>query len=96
MVVSYKLSALTAFFVFRMLKQPFVSLPNLLAGKELVPELLQDEATPENLANACIKFLQSEDSLQGIQAEFLTLHKGIRLNADLAAANAIRELITAS
>ena len=96
MVVSYKLSALTAFFIFRMLKQPFVSLPNLLAGKELVPELLQDAATPENLANACLKLLQSEDGLQEIQGEFLALHKGIRLNADLAAANAIRELIASS
>ncbi len=96
MVVSYKLSALTAFFVFRMLKQPFVSLPNLLAGKELVPELLQDNATPENLANACLKLLQSEDGLQSMQAEFLALHQGIRLNADQAAADAIRELISAS
>ncbi len=96
MVVSYKLSALTAFFVFRMLKQPFVSLPNLLAGKELVPELLQDNATPEKLASACLKLLQSEDGLKGMQSEFLALHKGIRLNADQAAAEAIRELITAS
>jgi len=96
MVVSYKLSALTAFFVFRMLKQPFVSLPNLLAGKELVPELLQDNATPEKLASACLKLLQSEDGLQSMQAEFLALHKGIRLKADQAAAEAIRELITAS
>jgi len=96
MVVSYKLSSLTAFFVFRMLKQPFVSLPNLLAGKELVPELLQDNATPEKLASACLKLLQSEDGLKSMQAEFLALHKGIRLNADQAAAEAIRELITAS
>jgi len=96
MVVSYKLSALTAFFVFRMLKQPFVSLPNLLAGKELVPELLQDNATPEKLASACLKLLQSEDGLKNMQAEFLALHKGIRLNADQAAAEAIREIITAS
>ncbi len=93
MVVSYKLSALTAFFVFRMLKQPFVSLPNLLAGKELVPELLQDEATADNLAKASLKLLLNKDSLKNIQQEFLTLHKGIRLNADLAAANAIKELI---
>ncbi|MFT7110360.1 MAG: lipid-A-disaccharide synthase, partial [Psychrobacter glaciei] len=47
LVVSYRLSKLTAFFVFRMLRQPFVSLPNLLAGKELIPEILQDNATPD-------------------------------------------------
>ncbi len=93
MVVSYKLSALTAFFVFRMLKQPFVSLPNLLAGKELVPELLQDEATPDNLAKASLKLMQNKTALKEIQQEFLILHKGIRLNADQAAAQAIKELI---
>ncbi len=93
MVVSYKLSALTAFFVFRMLKQPFVSLPNLLAGKELVPELLQDKATPDNLAKASLKLMQNQDALKEIQQEFLVLHKGIRLNADQAAAQAIKELI---
>ncbi|MEY8204960.1 MAG: lipid-A-disaccharide synthase [Bermanella sp.] len=96
MVVAYKLSRLTAFFLFRMLKQPFVSLPNLLAGKELVPELLQDDATPKKLAAACLTLLQSEDALQGMRGEFLALHKGIRLNADAAAAHAISELINAS
>jgi lipid-A-disaccharide synthase len=93
MVVSYKLSALTAFFVSRMLKQPFVSLPNLLAGKELVPELLQNDATAQNLAKASLELLQNKDSSKEIQQEFLKLHKVIRLNADQAAANAIKELI---
>jgi lipid-A-disaccharide synthase len=93
MVVSYKLSALTAFFVSRMLKQPFVSLPNLLAGKELVPELLQNDATAQNLAKASLALLQNKDSSKEIQQEFLKLHKVIRLNADQAAANAIKELI---
>ena len=93
MVVSYKLSALTAYFVRKMLKQPFVSLPNLLAGKELVPEILQEAATPENLANAVMDFLNDSSLTDSMQAEFLALHNDLRRDADQAAAKAILELI---
>lgn len=93
MVVSYKLSALTAYFVRKMLKQPFVSLPNLLAGKELVPEILQEAATPENLANAVMQFLNDSSLTDSMQAEFLALHNDLRRDADQAAAKAILELI---
>ena len=93
MVVSYKLSALTAYFVRKMLKQPFVSLPNLLAGKELVPEILQEAATPENLANAVMHFLNDSSLTDSMQAEFLALHNDLRRDADQAAAKAILELL---
>lgn len=93
LVVSYKLSSLSAFFLFRMLRQPFVSLPNLLAGKELIPEILQDNATPENLSKAVLKYLQDENASKHLHDEFLKLHHLLKLNADEAAANAISELI---
>jgi len=93
LVVSYKLSSLSAFFLFRMLRQPFVSLPNLLAGKELVPEILQDDATPESLSKAVLTFLQDENASKHLHDEFLVLHKSLRLNADEAAANAISDII---
>ncbi len=93
MVVSYKLSALTAYFVRKMLKQPFVSLPNLLAGKELVPEILQEAATPENLANAVMHFLKDSSATDSMQSEFLALHNDLRRDADQASAKAILELI---
>lgn len=93
LVVSYKLSALTAYIVRKMLKQPFVSLPNLLAGKELVPELLQEVATPENLSTAVLNFLQNEHASSHLKAEFAQLHKLLKRDADVAAARAITELI---
>lgn len=93
LVVSYKLSALTAYIVRKMLKQPFVSLPNLLAGKELVPELLQEAATPENLSTAVLNFLQNEHASSHLKAEFAQLHKLLKRDADVAAARAITELI---
>ena len=93
MVVSYKLSALTAYFVRKMLKQPFVALPNLLAGKELAPEILQEAATPENLANAVLHFLQDTSATESMQSEFLALHHELRRDADQASAQAIIDLI---
>jgi lipid-A-disaccharide synthase len=95
LVVSYRLSKLTAFFVFRMLRQPFVSLPNLLAGKELIPEILQDNATPDALSQAVLKFLQDENASKHLYEEFLTIHKTLRVNADECSAKAIEQLINA-
>ena len=96
MVVSYKVSSITAFILRRMLKQPFISLPNLLAGKELVPEILQEDATPENLAQAVLNFLEDANAATRLKTEFMHLHTMLRKNADQAAAQAIIELCTDS
>jgi len=93
LVVSYILSPLTAFLVRKMLKQPFVSLPNLLAGKELVPEILQENATPENLSQAVLKFLSDAQSSEKLKQAFNEIHTSLRLDADKAAANAIKDLL---
>ena len=55
MVVAYRLGALSAWLVQRLKRSDFVALPNILAGRELVPELLQDDATPERLAAALVE-----------------------------------------
>jgi len=93
LVVSYRFAPISAFFLFRMLSQPYVSLPNLLAGKELIPELLQENATSEKLSKAVLKFLQDDSASKHLHDEFLTLHMMLRLNADETAAQAIQELI---
>jgi lipid-A-disaccharide synthase len=53
-VIYYRLSPVTAGIVRRKLLLPWVGLPNVLAGRFVVPELLQDDATPENLAQAAL------------------------------------------
>jgi lipid-A-disaccharide synthase len=93
LVVSYILTPLTAFLVRKMLKQPFVSLPNLLAGKELVPEILQEDATPENLSQAVIGFLLDEQSSENLRQAFNEIHMSLRLDADKSAAAAIKGLL---
>jgi lipid-A-disaccharide synthase len=76
----------------RLLKAPFISLPNLLAGKALVPEILQDEVTPEILGQAVLDRL-NQTTAQTIQQSFAGLHREIKQGASRRAAAAIAELI---
>ena len=55
MVVSYRFKPTTFWLLKQLVKTPYVSIPNILAGKPLVPELLQDDGTPESLAASLTK-----------------------------------------
>ena len=57
MVITYKMAQLTYGMMSKMGTLPWVGLPNIIAGEFLVPEILQDEATPENLAQAVLNSL---------------------------------------
>lgn len=92
MVVGYRLKPLTYKIVKRLIKIPFVSLPNLLAGRELVKELLQDDCRPENLAAAIQPLLEDGEDREATLATFHELHQLIRWNADEQAAQAVLEL----
>ncbi|MGV6808153.1 MAG: lipid-A-disaccharide synthase, partial [bacterium] len=85
MVVSYRVGYLSSLILSRMLKTPFVSLPNLLAGKELVPELLQDDATVDNITTELLLIFGDCNRAMSLQSEFTELHRQLRQNAsDLA------------
>ena len=91
MVVGYKMKAFTFWMAKKLIKTPYVSLPNILAGKEIVPELLQHDCTPENIANHIVPLLKSDNS--ELKATFLALHKQIRCNADEQAAQAVLDVL---
>lgn len=91
MVVGYKMKAFTYWLAKKLIKTPYVSLPNILAGKEIVPELLQHDCTPENIANHVLPFLESDNT--ELKATFLALHKQIRCNADEQAAQAVLDVL---
>lgn len=93
MVVAYKMAPLTFKIVSWLLKTPFVSLPNLLANKLLVPEYLQDKATPETLSAAIIKYFENPEETQQLCNTFADMHKILKCNASERAANAIAKLI---
>jgi lipid-A-disaccharide synthase len=89
MVVAYRLGAITAFLLrsLGLVKIKHFSQPNLLAGKELVPEFFQEAASPENLANALARWLDEPAEVSRVQHEFEAIHERLRCDgADRAAA----------
>jgi len=93
MVVAYRLAPLTYWILKRMVKSPYVSLPNLLAQRLLVPELLQDAATAEGLAQTLLPLLDNGDAQT---AGFDAIHRTLRRDASNQAAEAVLNLIGAT
>lgn len=91
MTVAYRVSWLTAAIARRLLKVSMYSLPNLLAKKEIVREMIQEDCTPIKLAHECIKLLTSDNLL--MKKEFAAIHGAIRTNADDLAARTVFKLI---
>lgn len=92
MVVAYKVSWLTHAIMKRLLKVAYVSLPNLLANKGLVPELIQDAAEPEAIADNLLKSLEP-DLADNLEREFRALHNTLKRDASDVAADAVSSLI---
>ncbi|MFN0163041.1 MAG: lipid-A-disaccharide synthase [Burkholderiales bacterium] len=87
MVIAYNMAPLSWALMRRMHYQPWVGLPNILAGEFVVPELLQDDANPANLAQALGNLLSDAVMRERVVARFRALHKDLRLGmADRAAA----------
>lgn len=94
MVIAYKMASLSFFLLRKLVKSPFVGLPNLLAGKMLVPELLQQDATADNIAAKLTQFLENDSHTERLNQEFTRIHRDLKRNADEAAANAICRLLS--
>ncbi len=94
MVVGYRMKPFTFWLAKRLVKTEWVSLPNLLAGREVVKELLQDECQPELLAAALEPLLHQGPERTSLLATFTELHQQIRWNADEQAAQAVLELVS--
>ncbi|ATA20877.1 lipid-A-disaccharide synthase [Gibbsiella quercinecans] len=92
MVVGYRMQPLTFWLAERLVKTPYVSLPNLLAGRELVTELLQHDCVPAKLAAALLPLLEDSPESARLKQTFLELHQRIRCGADQQAAQAVLEL----
>ena len=92
MVVGYRMKPFTFWLAKRLVKTDYVSLPNLLAGRELVKELLQEECEPVRLAAALTPLLDRGAKSHEMHDIFRHLHQQIRCNADEQAADAVLEL----
>ncbi|MNQ39168.1 Lipid-A-disaccharide synthase [compost metagenome] len=90
MVVAYKVAPLTYRILKRLVSSAYISLPNLLAERLLVPELIQDAATPEALAQALAPLLDDGE----VQTEgFDVIHRALRRDASAQAAEAVLALV---
>jgi len=92
MVVSYRLGALTYRLLSPFIKTPFVSIPNLLANKMLVPELLQADASVESLSAQVVAAFDARNSASLVE-EFDKFHQQLAIDSGAVAAAAIAELV---
>ncbi len=93
MAVAYRLAPLTYRLVKRKYLLPYVSLPNIIGGRFLVPEFLQDDAQPENLTQTIATYLDDRRLSSLISDEFTRMHEAMRCNAAERAAAALAPLI---
>ncbi|MGQ7261058.1 lipid-A-disaccharide synthase [Vreelandella sp. V005] len=92
MLVAYKMAPATHWLAKRMVKTQWVSLPNLIAQETLVPELIQDAASPEAIADQLSGMLADEASRHGLETRFAEMHATLQRNASRRAAEAISQL----
>lgn len=89
MVITYRMPNLSWQLLKHMRLQPYVGLPNILAEKFVVPELLQYDATPEKLAQATLDLINDKERLATIKSEFTIIHHQLKQNTAEKAAIAI-------
>ena len=93
MVITYKVARSSWWIGKWLVHSPYVGLPNILAGKAVVPEILQDQATPENLAEALVKLYEDKDNAAAVAETFTDIHLQLRRNNAEKAANAVIECL---
>lgn len=93
MVISYKVPWLTGQIMQRQGYLPYVGLPNILAGRFVVPEILQHFATPEALADATLKQLNDDANRATLTEIFTEMHHALRQNTAQRAAEAVARVL---
>ncbi|MCD7099652.1 lipid-A-disaccharide synthase [Stenotrophomonas sp. MMGLT7] len=95
MVVSYKVAPLTYRIVkaLGLIKVDRYALPNILAGEDLAPELIQHDCTPERLAAALLHWFRHPEAVAALQPQYLRIHGELRRDASARAAEAVAGLL---
>lgn len=97
MVIGYHMHPLSWWLMRRKQLQPWVGLPNILCGDFVVPELIQDAATPQALCAATLQWLDARQhhpaKITALEQRFTALHESLRRNTPQLAADAIQKIL---
>ena len=97
MVIGYHMHPLSWWLMRRKQLQPWVGLPNILCGDFVVPELIQDAATPQALCAATLQWLDARqhhpEKITALEQRFAALHESLRRNTPQLAADAIQKIL---
>jgi lipid-A-disaccharide synthase len=92
-VITYRVPKLTFWLMKRRACTDMVGLPNILAGRRIVPELIQEQATPEQLAAALSTLLDNPEKMAAMRAEFAPLRAALRRDTPSAIGNALEPFL---
>lgn len=93
MIIAYRMSKLTYQLAKRLVKTPFIGLPNLLANELLVPELIQNAVTPDAICQAMLDYLDHPEKVQALEAKFTQLHQALRADSVNGIADAVMDVM---
>ena len=97
MVIGYHMHPLSWWLMRRKQLQPWVGLPNILSGEFVVPELIQDAATPQALCDATVQWLDARqhhpEKIAALEQRFEALHRSLLRNTPQLAADAIQKVL---
>ena len=96
MVIAYRMPQLSWQIMKRKRLQPWVGLPNILAKSFVVPELLQDQASPASLAEKTLAWLDNPAAYDHVRTRFAEVHDSLRMNTPVIASEAIQRIANAS
>ena len=93
MLVAYKMAPATHWLAKHLVKTQWISLPNLIAQEGIVPELIQDAATPDAIAEQLEQLLGNAAARHALEVRFADMHQKLQRNASQRAADAIETLV---
>ncbi|ATJ84192.1 lipid-A-disaccharide synthase [Halomonas beimenensis] len=93
MLVAYRMAPLTHWLARRLVRTEWISLPNLIARESLVPELIQEAASAEAIADRLGALLDDGEGRAALEARFAEMHAGLRRDASRRASEAIEALV---
>ncbi len=91
-VVMYKMATISYLIMRAMIKSPYISMPNMLAGREVAPEFIQHQAQPEKIGKVLIDYLEHPEKAEALNEVFSDIHETLRQDANTSAADAVLAL----